>query len=312
MLNLINLFTNIPNIISKITGPPIHPLIAINEHPKPSSSDAEFFQNRYEMRYDLCAGLKNGDWESMSFQERSAMKDYFGAHHYAPCAPLRSKFMEDVTSKVEEIAKKMGFNKNIEILPHNFPENFPTFMISHNNELVMSYDDAADLIGGGGQQKQLEYSGIIAHEISHRILNHQEKMATFKWILKGDDHLLNQMSKCVNFNPPLNTLTCEASEANEATAQDILSLSQQLEKEADLLTLKVPEFARGNRDAFQRIINDYRDACQPQIRNPSFADICDGIYTNTNSTHPRIIDRVAYTTEALCHLYPQVNKDICT
>lgn len=71
------------------------------------------------------------------------------------------------------------------------------------------------------------------------------------------------------------------------------------EIEADLLTLRVPEYARGSRD----FLEDDLLECE-KVHNSTFCNSFDPI-------HPPLRHRVAYLTDPLCEKYPGQNQDIC-
>lgn len=70
------------------------------------------------------------------------------------------------------------------------------------------------------------------------------------------------------------------------------------ETEADLLTLKVAEYARGLRDFLVHTCTGF----DPFSR---------GICNNDESTHPALWKRVAYMTDRICEKYLEMNRDIC-
>lgn len=59
----------------------------------------------HKMSYDFCnQGLKEGDWEAMTDQERSDLKHYYST---VDCKGVTKKLSSEITQAFQEVAKKM-------------------------------------------------------------------------------------------------------------------------------------------------------------------------------------------------------------
>lgn len=183
------------------------------QHPLPSLFqppliEMDSIKKQFIMRYDLCAGLKDGDWESMTLQEKKALTRYFISKK--PCDTLQSKLINDVTKAVRNIAKKLDYKKASKL---SVMINSGISYGMEKNTIKMNYEQACNLIGWNSPEQQNQASGNIAHEIGHKAKNHVKKAQDYE---------------------KLNPNYYQASE-----------FMKNQEKEADLFTLKVPHFARG-------------------------------------------------------------------
>lgn len=291
-------------------------VISSIDHAKPSSN---FFvlcfddQVRFEMRYDLCTGLKEGDWEGMSGNEKFSLKRYF--IECQPCYTLKIKLIKETTKAVQNIAREMGFKHSHQV-SINIKDG--SIGIDQYNEIYMPQRFAFDLIGLCSKDEKNKSSGVIAHEISHRIFNHQEHESILHWKLLRDFTYLkhtdlegkkylkfertgeNRYSKILNLTTPNNILTCEWSDRDL-----LIEIYRMHEIEADMHTLQVPYLARGLRDFFNEQIY-----FKPSNNNLNCQFL--GNDGKCIAFHPPMKVRRDYMTENLCHYYPQLNQDICS
>lgn len=301
------------------------PLIALSLSEEPPSSKYYAFSSdgkyKFEMRYDLCAGIKEGDWEFINGLENNdfeklSLRAYILSNFISntPCDSLSSKLISETTKVVHKIAKQMQYD-NSEKITVKLKDEAPS--IHHDGILTMRPGYAFSLIGWKTPDDQQMASGMVAHEVAHRILLHAEKTKVLSFKHEGYDVSLKVISEIFQESDPDKAIISKEIKefldrllirqlsykpASKKTAEAELTKSNRAqEKEADLLTLRVPYFARGIRNGFH---SDF-EACKSDKKQD-----CSGFY-KADSLHPSVVTRLKYMTEALCHQYPEENQDIC-
>lgn len=271
-------------------------------------------------RYNLCENLNDEDWQSMTAQETSDMQHYF--NKYTVCRELTSRFDDDVTSIIYRVAQQMEYNKPLTIELEDrttaalkwlgiiandtdSTSDLPSIYINTDDKITMSNSVAYDLIGWNGIERRNEALGTMAHEISHRILNHIELRLGLLYNLQG-------LGSCPTFDE--SEYQSSNSSISSPTANlELNKMKRNQEKEADLFTLKIPELGRGMRDALNRIIEENKNRCSNQLDTSSRTqDFCKSLFKHSDeSSHPPMVTRLNYMTEALCLKYPELNQDNC-
>lgn len=228
---------------------------------------------KFTMRYNLCEGLKDGDWKSMTPQEKNALMNYF--KFAEPCEGLKSKLAHEARKVAKKIAKKMDYIKASQVSV-KLDQNLVNSMdIDSDSTIRMPYDEAFNLIGWNSPEKKQQASGAVAHEIGHGIKEHSQKIRIYNILNDPDNDQWKEYRKI---------------------------LEKEQEKEADFLTLKVPYYARGLRDYFKADIEN----C---INSNKIAN-CIYLFQDSD-THPSHLTRMYYLSKALCEQHPELNQDIC-
>lgn len=264
------------------------PLITLSRSKEPSSKHYILSSDgtlRFEMRYDLCAGLKDGDWESMNDLERQSLSAYFRSNSN-PCDPLKLKLMSETTKVVQTIAQQLEHKK-----PNGISVKLEKVdpVIDDDNVLKITPSTAFSLIGGKTLIDKHRTSGLVAQLVAQQILAHEQKEAKLAYKHKEND---------------LETVKA----IFEANGKKVESNKAQVEK-ADLLTVRVPHFARGLRDHLNSLI--YNCVTSLLLKNEGVsANDCYQHFKDSD-THPSHAKRVEYLTKALCDQYPNENRDIC-
>lgn len=260
------------------------------------------------------------------------------------CEAVTEKLFSELTKDLRKVAFDMG---------HTDPSAFSLKLLDDDNWrggiggmgmgianvlfISSSYAEKWWNLESSQQRKQIR--GTFAHEVAHRILEHNEK--TYKKSLETLGISVNSLN---DVNLVFNTIDKQIKELNFLRTVAYLTLGMQFlksdyfdpnwsestkqlyatvaalvqrntsvlnganevwinnEMEADLLMLRVSEYARGGRDEFESILLE----CE-KINNSTY---CDGPDFN-NPQHPPLRHRVSYLTDALCDKYPSQNQDIC-
>ncbi len=176
----------------------------------------------------------------------------------------------------------------------------------------------ADVLNGGNTEFTVQSAlGLMAHEVAHRILKHNEQTIAFLLESQGIPvKSLDDLVEVLSGTPETQSAkrlfidyhNWASGETPESVEKLINSVNQKIsefyrnqEKEADLLTMRDSYLARGLRDYFVRIIEN----CE---KNPEFH--CSVSYVD-DEKHPSTVSRIHYMTRALCQEYPEENSDIC-
>ncbi len=160
-----------------------------------------------------------------------------------------------------------------------------------------------------------EALGVLAHEVSHAMLQHAKKTELFAWESLGCPPELSSLTLKVMLLDPLSidyrslpglcAATFYAKYLIEKKTSETPQIYKKIalekdplfsikhEKEADLFTMKVPEYATGLRDALTKLsATNFTD-----WKNSRYCDLSDD--PAKPGTHPPLADRVDYLNEAL-------------
>lgn len=252
-----------------------------------STDRRPIYETRYETRYDLCKGMKDGDWESM-MEEPKNIVEMQDMRHYIwfnePCQGIKSRLMAAANTELNKIAKELGSKEN-NMLSIELKENLtPDTIQDSSTQLNLGKIDVMALAGleyEKGKLKQ-QVSGSVAYEIARRLLEHGKKLQA-------------------------------------ASPEDKNELSVKFVKEADLFTLKTPYLARGLLDSLGRQVSVAKDIWDGFKHKPvpyevwdevnaARENLVDSIRTDGN---PSLTSRYNHLLEAVCDKYPKENRDIC-
>lgn len=284
----------------------------------------------YSTRYDLCAGLKEGDWEALTDREKGDLKHYYSL---VDCPAVTEKLVPKVSEAIQEVAKKM-------LVPDS--DLFSVGKISKDgllgvnvfNQISMDSEFAFALNGWESVYSRQEALGSVGHAIAHRILRHVERI--FTRILEGngiqvpseDDALEFLRARATGFtqlpesesgrrivrsflkiagkrNPEIVLQGMAAAAERNNPALSFSRLNHEIQQEADLYTMIHPDIARGLRDSIVRDIETSEAKCAQDLSLD-----CSSLY-NDSDAHPALVSRREYLTGALCRIYPKENQDIC-
>ncbi len=240
----------------------------------------------YCIRPGICDHLSDSEWESLPIDP--TFRDFKDAiDGLVDCKAVTEKLEPQLTKDFRRVVAKMG---------HPYPDAFSVKItnkvfgpeIDDNNTLSIPSSDAYSWWDIESSPFRKEIRGSFAHEAAHRILKHHEKRKDVSW-----------------------------------SDSDWYATARIQEKEADLQTLRVPEYARGHRD---RLLSYEISATSHRNRliKLSHCDqrpltlVCDS-FLKTNDpksnlasrTHPPLHERIAYLTDAICAKYSSLNQDIC-
>jgi hypothetical protein len=238
---------------------------------------------------------------------------------------------------LDDIKNSLGENKD-----------FADDVIDNNDVLTPSWTTLFVLNGWDNRYSRQSVLGVLAHEVAHRILRHNEQRVAWGLqaagvpvesledieevlqTLKSQEEKLSQKelvqrlfqsTKRANLTDIISIekkLSKKESvqrlfqSMKKANLTDIISIRERLEStvtqhlpdlreqefEADLFTLRIPEYARGLRDGFVQLLNHCRK------KMPCRHDE-DGL------THPAMSRRIDRLTNAICETYPEQNRDLC-
>lgn len=286
----------------------------------------------------LCEQLNDADWESLPLKDNFMYFKLKLLFTNWKCEAVKEKLFAKLLNDFRKIASNMGYiNPNtLSMSVKNLEaSDFESSGIGVAGDLLVSPLDVEKWWNLETSQQRKQTRGALAHEIAHRILQHTEKtitkaLETFGITVQSLDDVQSVWDILFHLSIDADLAIKKESFLSESAKQllaDVLvllqspnasafgSLQNKLNKErpycinkeieTDLLTLRVPEYARGLRDDFQTEVLK----CE-KFKGPQY---CDMMFDHEESfgTHPSAKHRMNYMTNALCEKYPGQNQDIC-
>jgi hypothetical protein len=217
---------------------------------------------------------------------------------------------------LNEVAREMGALGQYAVTEYD-PN--PVNMYMQGNNKMRIGKIMADVLNGDSTEFIVQSAlGVMAHELAHRILKHHERINAFLLESQGIpvkslDDLIEVLSGnipkthsgkslFIDFHNWASRQTPESiDQLKNSLSQNNPEFYRNIEREADLLTMRDSYLARGLRDHFVKVIEDCEKTLKPHC-NISYVD---------GKKHPSTVSRIHYMTRALCNEYPEENKDIC-
>ncbi len=267
----------------------------------------------------VCEQLNDTEWASLplkknfnDFKERFLFSDL-------KCRQVDNQLCWKIHKDIRKVASEMGIITNLNLLSVNY-EDYDGSTKLHGNRVYLSRRDVMKWWNLESSHQRQQIRGILAHEMAHKIKKHHALCMIQPFEAMGVT--VSSLDDVVEFisimyhQQSYSELSLSAKKLYDdiiekyadkqalASYESALALDtrfqiRQQEIEADLLTLTVPEYARGLRDYFEIAFLNCRQKHDLQY--------CD----EYDSTHPPLRERVAYLTDALCEKHPGLNQDIC-
>lgn len=217
---------------------------------------------------------------------------------FAPrkCEEITSKLFAQVYQDFRNVVETMGGNSSQIAMNHEFlPANDWMNAYSYpRHTLKVSRSLLHALNGCDTPFKRRIGLGILAHEAAHCILKHVEWMVVEIARTLGISALKEEIENLLSGEEPFGQQAERLLLRGNRSLFDpekFNELRRSNEKEADLLTMRVPLYARGLRDGF----------CSEPF-----------VYEDGGPDYPVPYVRCTYMTDALCDKYPEENQDICS
>lgn len=288
-----------------------------------------------------CRQFNDAEWRSLPLQPTFDHFKKYVLEHRDLCGSVISRLFNQMTNDFRLVAENMGaLNPDqFSVLEKLLPE--PPHSASASvvvNQLWSGPSLVYALNGWHESFTRSEALGLLAHETSHQIYKHTEirwaiwlqmkgiavksleDVAEFVLALATQSALPPKGERANRLFWEFMKLATNGQEGVMGTQEQIAKIRFEISREAsekgldlalmdmewdaDSLTMRVPEYARGLRDGLSRWIG----ICNEKAPNPSY---CDGHYRST-FRHPSTMDRIRALTSALCTEYPEKNRDICS
>lgn len=288
----------------------------------------------YVLRPGVCEKLSDAEWQSLTPRVIEVFKNYLAGNEFIDetmplidddrpprqCDAVTKRLFAKVATDFRDVVESMGGNPNQISVKNTFFRggNVKNAFISPPYDLSISPALVYALYGWEESPRARQMAlGILAHESAHRILKHSERgiarviKASGISVSKEESKNISLMiQKVANILGTFKSQDDQArflSRFRELVKNAVLNSND--EKEADLLTMRNPFYARGLRDSIFKELNDCRQIEKrlETLYGSGLSLACDvGV-----APHPARSSRIKYLTDALCDEYPKENRDIC-